>query len=186
MTAPAMSSICSASSNAITPQFIETLKFQITSRREFDRLSKVDPLILTDLERAARFLYLHSGKVSGRTFGISLERGARFNLLRLIPVLEDIHERLSAVIIENLDWAAFIDRYDRENTLFSRDQFALMYECLTQIKGSFILSINDTPQIRELFTNFNILTATTNYSCGSSNSHKTTELIISNQPINAE
>jgi DNA adenine methylase len=38
---------------------------------------------------------------------------ARFNLTRLAPPLEDVHERLAGVIIENLDWHAFIDCYDR-------------------------------------------------------------------------
>jgi len=40
------------------PQFIETLRFQITTRAEFNRLTQTDPETLTDLERAARFLYL--------------------------------------------------------------------------------------------------------------------------------
>ena len=38
--------------------FMDHLKFQLTSRREFERLSRTDPATLTDLERAARFLYL--------------------------------------------------------------------------------------------------------------------------------
>lgn len=38
------------------PQFMETLKFQITSRREFERLAACNPDTLTDLERAGRFL----------------------------------------------------------------------------------------------------------------------------------
>jgi DNA adenine methylase len=40
------------------PQFMETLKFQIASRREFERLLACNPDTLTDLERAGRFLYL--------------------------------------------------------------------------------------------------------------------------------
>ncbi len=40
------------------PQFMDTLRFQVTSRREFERLKASDPATLTDLERAARFLYL--------------------------------------------------------------------------------------------------------------------------------
>ncbi len=62
------------------PQFMETLRFQITSRREYERLVKVDPSTLTDLERAARFLYLQrlafGGKVSGRNFGVVKAGGA--------------------------------------------------------------------------------------------------------------
>jgi len=37
------------------PQFLEVMRFQLTSRREFERLVKTDPSTLTDLERAARF-----------------------------------------------------------------------------------------------------------------------------------
>jgi hypothetical protein len=53
--------------------FMDMLKWQLTSRAEFERLAKQDPDLLTDLERAARFLYLQKlsfgGKVAGRTFG---------------------------------------------------------------------------------------------------------------------
>ena len=34
------------------------LKFKITSREEFNRLKRTPPSTLTDLQRAARFLYL--------------------------------------------------------------------------------------------------------------------------------
>jgi site-specific DNA-adenine methylase len=60
------------------PQFMETLKFQIASRREFERLVASNPDTLTDLERAGRFLYLQrlafGGKVAGRNFGRRLQR----------------------------------------------------------------------------------------------------------------
>lgn len=39
-------------------------------------------------------------------------------------------------------------------TLFSRDRFALMADPLARLKGRFILSIYDVPQIRELFCGF--------------------------------
>ncbi len=157
------------------PQFMDTLKFQITSRREFERLKACDPATLTDLERAARFIYLQKlafgGKVTGQNFGVD-GRSARFNLTRLAPLLEDVHERLSGVVIENLDWLDFIARYDRSGTLFyldppyfgsegnygktlfGRDQFAAMAERLKRLKGGFILSINDRPEIREIFSAF--------------------------------
>ncbi|TCM53558.1 hypothetical protein C8J36_1064 [Rhizobium sp. PP-F2F-G48] len=95
------------------PQFMDCLKFQITSRREFERLKACDPSTLTDLERVARFIYLQKlafgGKVSGQTFGVSHEGGACFNLTRLAPFLKDVHERLAGIVIENLDWLGFID-----------------------------------------------------------------------------
>ena len=107
------------------PQFLDTLRFQLTTRAEFERLLAVDPDTLTDLERAARFLYLQrtafGGKVSGRNFGVARDRPGRFNLSTLEPMLEDLHSRLSGVTIECLDWSAFIPRYDSADTLFYLD-----------------------------------------------------------------
>ena len=69
--------------------FMDHLKFQLTSRREFERLAKTDPGTLTDLERAARFLYLqkvaYGGKVRGQTFGVSNDRPGRFDVLAMGP-----------------------------------------------------------------------------------------------------
>lgn len=77
------------------PQFLDVLRFQLTTRTEFNRLVDTNPETLTDLERAARFLYLQrtafGGKVSGRNFGVSIDRPARFNLTTLEPMLEDLH-----------------------------------------------------------------------------------------------
>ncbi|SMD20335.1 DNA adenine methylase [Rhizobium sp. RU36D] len=155
------------------PQLMEVMKFQLTSRREFERLAATDPTTLTDLERAARFLYLQrlafGGKIVGRSFGVDATGPARFNINRLGAVLEEVHERLAGVVIENLDWADFIGRYDRPNTLFymdppyygnegdygkeafSREQFAVMAERLAGIQGRFIISLNDCAGVREAF-----------------------------------
>ena len=73
------------------PQFIDCLRFQLTTRVEFERLVDTRPDTLADLERAARFLYLQrtafGGKVSGRNFSVSPDRPARFNLSTLEPLL---------------------------------------------------------------------------------------------------
>lgn len=155
------------------PQFMEVLRFQITTRAEFERLSRLDPDQLTDLQRAARFLYLQSlafgGKVTGRNFGVSWGRPSSFSLSRLEPMLEDLHQRIDGVVIENLDFETFIRRYDRPGLLvyadppyynsehyygrdlFGRPDFERLAEALRTMKGRFILSINDVPAIRELF-----------------------------------
>jgi DNA adenine methylase len=56
--------------------FMDMLKWQVTSRAEFERLKAAEAETLTDLERAARFLYLQrtafGGKVAGRNFGVSV------------------------------------------------------------------------------------------------------------------
>lgn len=170
------------------PQFLDTLRFQLTTRAEFDRLVATDPETLTDLERAGRFLYLQrtafGGKVSGRNFGVDPRRPGRFNLTTLEPMLEDLHTRLAGVVIECLDWQDFLRRYDRPDTLFyldppywgceadygrslfNRDDFARMSDQLRQLQGRFVMSINDVPEIRKLFSWARIEDVSTSYSIG--------------------
>jgi DNA adenine methylase len=104
---------------------METLKFQITSRREFERLAATNADTLTDRERAGRFLYLQrlafGGKVAGRNFGVDSGSPSRFDVTKLGPLLDEIHERLARVVIECLSWADFIERYDTPATPFYLD-----------------------------------------------------------------
>ena len=168
------------------PQFLETLRFQVTTRAEFERLKACDPATLTDLERAARFLYLQrtafGGKPTGQTFGVAPDRGARFDLTRLTPMLEDVHSRLSGVVIECLDFADFIARYDGPGTLFycdppydgsegfygkglfGPDDFERLAVALGAIEGRFVLSINDTPRMRAIFSGHDVRSVETRYS----------------------
>ncbi|MDD7908652.1 DNA adenine methylase [Pseudovibrio exalbescens] len=164
------------------PQFLEVLKFQLTSRSEFERLSLTDPTTLTDLERAARFLYLQRTSFGGK----------------VVPLLEDVHERLSGVIIENLAYADCIKRYDRPDTLFyldppywacetyygkgvfSADDFQKLADQLAGIQGRFLLSINDAPEIREVFASFEMEEVGLNYTVNPKSQKKVQELIISN------
>lgn len=183
------------------PQFIDCLKFQITSRAEFERLAACDPETLTDLERASRFLYLQrtafGGKVAGRTFGVEKNSGGRFDTTKLGPVLEAIHDRIAGVVIECLDWRQFVDRYDHGHTLFyldppyhgseryygpgvfSRDQFAAIADRLRTISGRFILSINDVPETREIFAGFHVENVSTRYTVTGGDWQEARELIVS-------
>lgn len=169
------------------PQFLEVMRFQLTTRAEFERLVATDPATLTDLERSARFLYLQrtafGGKVSGRTFGVSRDRPARFNLTTLEPLLEDVHARLSGVTIECLDFEEFLRRYDAPGSLFyldppywgsegdygpifERGDFERMERALRGLRGRFILSLNDRPEVRETFAGFQLTEVETTYSIG--------------------
>lgn len=183
--------------------FLDMLRFQISTRAGFDRLLKVDPATQTDLERAARFLYLqrlaYGGKVSGRSFGVDPRGASGFDMTKLQPLLEAIHERLSRVTIERLTWSDFIDRYDTPETLFyldppyygcegdygkdlfGRDQFALMAGQLAAIEGRFLLSLNDHPAVREIFASFAMVAVDVTYTVGGGDkAQQAGELVISN------
>ena len=183
--------------------FLDMIRFQVTSRAGFQKLAAMEPASLTDLQRSARFLYLQrlafGGKVSGRNFGVTPGRAGHFDVSKLGPMIEAVHERLSAVTIERLPWADFITRYDREGTLFyldppyygnetdygadlfDRGQFELMAEQLRTVSGRFLLSLNDHPDVRRIFAGFTFEEAEVLYTVGGMRSAKSAgELIISN------
>ncbi len=68
------------------------------------------------------------------------------------------------------------DYYGKD--LFKREDYQVMTKILSQLKGKFLLSLNDVPEIRKTFSQFNIKEVTTLYSFGGSNLAK--ELIITN------
>ncbi len=183
--------------------FMEELKWKLTSRKEFERLVATEPESLTDMQRAARFLYLQKtafgGKISGRNFGVTPQGSARFDITKLGAMLEDVHERLAGVVIECLDYKDFIKRYDHDGCLFyldppyygceddygkdmfARSEFDAMAELLKNIKGKFIMSINDTPEIRAIFKGFHQSHVGVTYTVGRGDKQgKFGELIIMN------
>lgn len=181
--------------------FLEMLRFQITSRANFEKLIRQDPSTLTDLQRSARFLYLQrtafGGKVATRHFGTDPHGPARFDVTKLQPLLEAIHERMAAVKVERLPWSEFIRRYDRPGTLFyldppyygcegdygsdlfGRDEFEQMAEQLRTLRGRFILSLNDHPEVRRIFAGFDFREEDVRYTlAGNDNGKIAGELII--------
>lgn len=111
-------------------QLIASFEWELVSRAEFERLAQLDPLQLTDIERAHRFYYLimagWGGELNYPRFQTSITDGGHGNRLfgalqtlreRLMPV----YERLRTVIIENLDWQECVNRYDRPGTVMYID-----------------------------------------------------------------
>ena len=167
-------------------QLLDVLKWQVCSRAEFERLVSLDPSRLTDLERAARFLFIQRASFGavGRRYGVTRTQPARFDLTKLVPMLEDVHERLCGVDIERLPYAELIATYDTPGTLFYLDppyfgtedyygpgifsaaDFELLRGLLEGLKGRFIMSLNDTPEIRAIFAGFEIEGVAVNYGVG--------------------
>lgn len=178
-------------------------KYVLISRDEFSRLLQVNPDTLTDIQRAARYLYLQrmcfGGRSKGRSFGTSTTGVPRLNLFTLQRLLEEAWLRLSQVMIECLDFRDLIPRYDREHTLFFLDPLYLKFNCyehnfaekdfydlaevLAGIKGRFMMTINDTPEVREIFKRFWIEEVELKYSMSKKEGSRAqirTELLIGN------
>lgn len=164
------------------------------------------PRLLADIERAVRFHYLQqncfSGKVEGRTFGTAATTPPGLNLLRLEENLSAAHFRLSSAYIENLDWHACIEKYDREQTFFYLDppywqtegygvdfpleQYERIAQLLRQIKDKAIVSLNDHSEVRRIFGGFEIDTREIKYTVGADKPVDRTEVIICSWDRHAE
>ncbi len=185
-------------------EFIRYFKWLLVSREEFNRYMKEEPTTLTDIQRAVRFFYLQKNSFGGRTqnrsFGYGTTRPPRLNLLRIEEDLSAAHLRLAQAYIENLPYGDLIRRYDREHTffyidppywncendygknIFSKEDFAALAVQLSGIKGKFLLSLNDVPEIREIFSAFIIEPVSVTYSVGISRTSEK-EVLIRNYEI---
>lgn len=167
-------------------EFVRTFKWCLISREEFERQLKTRPASLTDIQRAARFFYLQKlsfgAKVTGRSFGVSKTSRPRLNLLRIEEDLSGAYLRLCGTVIENLRWSVCVEKYDSSETLFYLDppyydtagygvafgveQYHQLAKAMHEIKGQAILSINDHPEIREIFKAFPFTEVKIDYTVG--------------------
>lgn len=167
-------------------EFCRQFKHALVSRQIYQWLKVTPDQTLTDIQRAARFFYLQKlgfgGKVNSRVFGTAATSAPRLNLLRIEEDLSTAHLRLARVTIEYLDWQVCIHKYDRPETFFyldppywetegygvafEFDQYQAMAKLMRMLKGKAILSINDHPQIREVFAGFPTKTVSIDYTVG--------------------
>ncbi len=187
-------------------EFVRQFKWALSSREVFKWLQETPPCVLTDIQRAARFYYLQQncfgGKVQGQTFGTAATTPPGLNLLRLEENLSAAHLRLSSAYIENLDWHACIEKYDREQTFFYLDppywqtegygvefplaEYERMAALLRSIKGRAIVSLNDHADVRRVFDGFEIDTCEIKYTVGADKPVDRTEVIIYSWDRHAE
>lgn len=155
-------------------ELVRYLAFAVASRQLHQWYSQQNPLALTDVQRAARFLYLQSNSYGGlvrhHTFHYAVVKPANFNPRRLPAVIEATAERLARVQLESLPYQDILAKYDRSTTLFYLDppyigrhlyrfnledeEFEPMASQLSRVEGKFILSINDCPLSRSVFRQF--------------------------------
>jgi DNA adenine methylase len=182
-------------------EFLKQFKWLLCSREWFEDWKRQrEAGGLTDIQRAARYYYLQrmcfGGRVRSRSFGLAPESSSRINLLRIEEELSLVHLRLSQVTIENLPWERFVAAYDRPKTFFYLDppyykapdydhnlepaDYPRLAETLSGIKGKFLLSINDHPEMRKAYDRFNIKPVTLTYTVSKQSATKGMELIVTN------
>lgn len=136
--------------------------------------AEIDRPMFTDVQRAAAYYYLQRYAFAGRpnkpTLAISPSQPLRCRSVMANRVLPLISARLTSVMLENLPWERFIKLYDGPDTFFfidppymghveyrhnlEMDDFVTLAATLPLIKGKFLLTHTDCPEIRELLKGF--------------------------------
>jgi DNA adenine methylase len=155
-------------------ELLRYMRFMIVGRSWHQILKATDPVTLTDIQRAARHLYLlknsYAGLIRNLNYKCNVAHGPNLNLERLPAIIEETHKRLARVQLECLPYEKVLEKYDREWTLFYLDppyfglklyrhnlttaDFEKMAERLGGIKGKFVLSLNDVTEVRRIFQAF--------------------------------
>lgn len=189
-------------------EFINSFDFELVSRRTFDeykrRLKAGE--IHDCIERAHVFYYLvqagFASEICSPSFGTS--KSSR-NGLRIEQIENDVkqaYKRLQKVTIENKSFEHLFKIYDGPDTFFFLDSpyrktadyavgrftdenYIKLYQCCRQSKGKWLYTINDDPFIRELFSDYNIITHDVFYSVSKTSRRNHSELIITNYEVSA-
>lgn len=182
-----------------SPEIERQLEYEFSGRDVFEEYKHCTIEYLTEIHRAVRFLYLITQSFAGRGgvygYGTSTKPSPQIFYKN---VLGELKERLRNTYVENLSFEKIIDKYDRDYSFFFCDppyfettgygntfgenEQLLLRDKLSNLKGKFLLTINDHERVREWYKYFNIKEVQVNYSVSKEAKArgKYNELIITN------
>lgn len=146
----------------------DELRYMLNSRLDFEYMKGMlhFQAVLPDVRRAAYYYALIRYSYAAGTSTFGSQPHAMWNNF---PLIESAAGRLQKVVIENKDCVKLIRQYDRPESFFycdppyyNADQYyeavstdgfdhAGLADTLLGIKGKFLLSYNDCPEIRALY-----------------------------------
>lgn len=155
--------------------FKDEIKYLLGSREMFFQF--LNGTFITDIQKAVQFFFIVTRSFGSncRTFGVAKQKvgGACKSQKNVLDKIDGIHERLDKVMIENRDFETLIKQYDHERAFFYCDPpYTVGYkygvvrqefederlrDVLKNIKGRFLLSYDDSPKIRELYKDYEIV-----------------------------
>lgn len=181
------------------PEIERLLQYEFSGRSIFEEYKNTSVEYLTEIHRAIRFLYLITQSFAGigRTYGYGTNTKPSPQIFYK-NILIDLKNRLRNTYVENLDFSKIIDKYDRDYSFFfcdppyyntagygntfGKEEHLILRDKLKSLKGKFLLTINDDPEVREWYKNFNVKEVQVNYSVSKQQDarKKYNELIITN------
>jgi DNA adenine methylase len=181
-------------------ELLRYCRYLLASRNWFELLKRTDPATLTDIQRAARYMYLlknaYAGLIRDPHYKRHIVKPPTFNPANFPEVIRDAHKRLERVQIECLSYKEILARFDRPQTLFYLDppywgkklyrynfneaDFKALEEHLRKLRGKFVLSLNDVPEVRALFHRFHVTGVRLAYSSQKIAGRRYKEVVITN------
>lgn len=186
--------------------FIEEIKYLLGSREMFTQY--LNGTFLTDIQRAVQFFFIVTRSFGGncRTFGVSRRKmsSACRTENAIMEKVNCIHERFERVLIENRDFETLIKQYDYEGAFFYCDppyscgtgyattstkkfEHERLKNVLDNVKGRFLLSYDDSPKIRNLYKDYEMIEVARhngiNHRLDATHKKVYNELLIANYPI---
>ncbi|ERK30054.1 DNA adenine methylase [Clostridium intestinale URNW] len=181
------------------PEIERMLEYEFSGRDIFEEYKNSTVENLTEINRAVRFLYLITQSFAGKggVYGYGTTKIPSPQIFYK-GKLNEIKSRLRNTYVENLSFEKIIDKYDREHSFifadppyldvtgygneFGEKEHSLLRDKLSNIKGKFLLTINDHAKIRELYKDFNIKEVQVQYSVSKEKKArgKYNELIVTN------
>jgi DNA adenine methylase len=181
-------------------ELVRYLKYSLVSRHWYDLLAATNPDSLTDVQRAGRFFYLQKNSFGGlilkQHYHYGVIQRPNYNPSRVPEIIKAAHERLRQVQIESLPYEQILERYDRPTTLFYLDppywqrklykfnftdeDFRHLENRLRALKGRFILSLDDHPEVRRIFGHWHLAPVEMTYTAQTKTGKRYGELLITN------
>lgn len=175
------------------------LEYEFSCRDIFEEYKNCTVESLTEIHRAIRFLYLLSQSFAskGNNYGYGTTCKPKPQIFYK-DVLTNLKERLRNTYVENLSFEKIIDKYDRDisfffcdppyfetsgyGNIFGEKEHLILRDKLKNIKGKFLLTINDNEKVRDWYKDFNIKEVKVNYSVSRNSEARKDygELIITN------
>lgn len=149
-------------------QLQDELRYVLNSRLDFEYMKYMiqSKAVLPDVRRAAYYYALIRYSYAS---GVDSFGSRPHAMWRNFPLITAAAKRLQSVVVENKDCEKLISQYDRPDSFFycdppyfqtesyyegggfGRGDHTRLADCLTGMKGKFLLSYNDCPEIRDLY-----------------------------------
>jgi len=157
------------------PALLEEMRWFVASRKDFHDFTAQPGL--TEIQRAARFLLRNRTSFGGgmKSFGVSKLSGRSVGFDRddVGDRLEGIRRRFNGVVVENLPYERILQNYGAPSTFlfldppydgestgaydrWRQEDMVQLRTHLDRTPGRFVLTVNDSPANRRLFSDLKI------------------------------